>query len=303
MTVSGGNDPGTHTTLGDSTDLPCIICDYNLRGLDRAGRCPECGQAIEASYRQQLQQRQDPLSLAASRPRWRRSVAIGLWTVLASTYASCVWGVANLGYDLVGAMEQFLSQPAVAVPMTGLALLLFHSGMLATTAYRPLPRPWNMLRLGLRLLVLINLAAEGWMNYCTFASSFSWEHYQTARNATAIVGSVLTVSAWCYWSVVLREAASKAVILMRVNAVVVAATAVALPFVSVPVRPTMQVQIMGDTCVGALGAPTMLVRSLMFEPRVDQGVIVYLLAGMSMVVAMGLLIRMAVFVTRWKVYP
>jgi hypothetical protein len=29
-------------------DWPCRICAYNLRGLRRGGRCPECGTGVEA---------------------------------------------------------------------------------------------------------------------------------------------------------------------------------------------------------------------------------------------------------------
>jgi hypothetical protein len=28
-------------------DMACIVCEYNLRGLSRLGRCPECGTPIE----------------------------------------------------------------------------------------------------------------------------------------------------------------------------------------------------------------------------------------------------------------
>ena len=30
------------------SDWPCRICGYNLRGLHRGGRCPECGTGLEA---------------------------------------------------------------------------------------------------------------------------------------------------------------------------------------------------------------------------------------------------------------
>ncbi len=32
-------------------DVPCVKCDYNLRGLPGDGRCPECGEAVTSSLR------------------------------------------------------------------------------------------------------------------------------------------------------------------------------------------------------------------------------------------------------------
>jgi hypothetical protein len=40
----------TSTAPADDLDVRCLRCEYNLRGLDRAGNCPECGEPIEASW-------------------------------------------------------------------------------------------------------------------------------------------------------------------------------------------------------------------------------------------------------------
>lgn len=34
-----------------TTDIPCQNCQYNLRGLDKSGLCPECGSPIDVSVR------------------------------------------------------------------------------------------------------------------------------------------------------------------------------------------------------------------------------------------------------------
>jgi len=50
-------------------DVECIKCGYNLRGLNRSGRCPECGTEISPSMRGDL------LKFAA--PDWLRKVKLG----------------------------------------------------------------------------------------------------------------------------------------------------------------------------------------------------------------------------------
>lgn len=45
-------------------DLPCVQCGYNLRGLDPASRCPECGAAISRSRQGDLLRNANPAWLA-----------------------------------------------------------------------------------------------------------------------------------------------------------------------------------------------------------------------------------------------
>lgn len=61
-------------------DHPCGGCGYNLRGLDRTGGCPECGESIAQSLSNRL--------LAGADPAWVLRVYRGadliLWAVLAT---------------------------------------------------------------------------------------------------------------------------------------------------------------------------------------------------------------------------
>lgn len=52
-----------------AVDLPCRACDYNLRGLAPAGRCPECGRPIDQSLTPDL--------LRFADPAWLRRLARG----------------------------------------------------------------------------------------------------------------------------------------------------------------------------------------------------------------------------------
>lgn len=53
-----------------AVDLPCRHCDYNLRGLHREGRCPECGKDIAESLAPEL--------LRFAPPHYVRSVRDGV---------------------------------------------------------------------------------------------------------------------------------------------------------------------------------------------------------------------------------
>jgi len=53
MTASPAVPNSAEATPADAiaADVPCLACGYDLRGLDRTGRCPECGNAIDESLR------------------------------------------------------------------------------------------------------------------------------------------------------------------------------------------------------------------------------------------------------------
>jgi hypothetical protein len=70
------NPSGSIVTL----DTTCRRCGYNLRGLDEAGRCPECGTPIGLSTQGDLLRYADPL--------WLVRLRDGLWLMTAG--ALCV---------------------------------------------------------------------------------------------------------------------------------------------------------------------------------------------------------------------
>jgi hypothetical protein len=68
----------TSTSPADDLDVRCLRCEYNLRGLDRKGNCPECGQAIEPSWqRYELQRKQGWVPLRLASPTFLRRMGWG----------------------------------------------------------------------------------------------------------------------------------------------------------------------------------------------------------------------------------
>ncbi len=62
-----------------TTDVPCVQCGYNLRGLPEGGRCPECGTPIARSLRGNL--------LSTADPAWLERVYRGQAVVCAGCLA------------------------------------------------------------------------------------------------------------------------------------------------------------------------------------------------------------------------
>jgi hypothetical protein len=57
-------------------NLRCVKCKYNLRGMDRQGRCPECGESVSNSRRDKRLKRwkrrrhKRSIKLEAASKRW-----------------------------------------------------------------------------------------------------------------------------------------------------------------------------------------------------------------------------------------
>lgn len=103
-----------------TTDLPCNGCGYNLRGLKRGGRCPECGREIEHDrYAEDL--------LEAANRRWLVKIYIGSWLTLVATVLA--------GASIVAAT---ISVPLTFIVVFGAAMSAYGAGAwLMTTAEHP----------------------------------------------------------------------------------------------------------------------------------------------------------------------
>ncbi len=78
-----------------SFDLPCTLCQYNLRGLTLDGKCPECSQPVSDSYRAAMAE--DPESC------W--DVAVALKRQWVADAMSAAGYPADAGLFLIGALQ------------------------------------------------------------------------------------------------------------------------------------------------------------------------------------------------------
>ena len=167
--ASGGSDQGIREPAGhlDSAlrgRLPCVVCDYDLKGLSIRGVCPECGTAVRATILYTVDPRADEFqpivfprltstalvvwssaalvaTLMAWWPRVADWVAITSISRPASGWASWVmiWAAAISGIASLG-----LWRPTPATPFWKSAASLVASG-----AYVPLV--WVMYRLHMQV--------------------------------------------------------------------------------------------------------------------------------------------------------
>src|SRR5687768_5992755 len=68
----------------------CLRCEYDLRGLPRDARCPECGTPAEPSWQRAEAERAALPPLHLSSPSWLRTMAIACCLMIASALLTAV---------------------------------------------------------------------------------------------------------------------------------------------------------------------------------------------------------------------
>jgi hypothetical protein len=99
-----------------STDLGCVRCGYNLRGLSPDGACPECGAPIDQSLRGDL--------LEFSSPEYLASLHRGVVVVLAAIIAQILLGFAIFGVTVAGAGASVTALFSLAATAAAIALVV-----------------------------------------------------------------------------------------------------------------------------------------------------------------------------------
>ncbi|MFW6033361.1 MAG: hypothetical protein ACOCTI_08315, partial [Phycisphaeraceae bacterium] len=136
--------PTTPASAGLEADLHCLNCGYNLRGLDAAGLCPECGEPVADTLRGDW--------LIDAAPAWTSGLASGMGLLLV---AFALW----LG--MFGAFTGGVDVGSVVWPAgTLLASLVAGVGYWLLTAREPggRERPGMTLRQLARVLLMSHVA-------------------------------------------------------------------------------------------------------------------------------------------------
>lgn len=112
-TAAHGPRLDAHRRIDD--DVNCLSCGYNLRGLDREGRCPECGVAIGRSVHGNL--------LRYCDPGWVGRLSTGMnlivWGIIVGFLTNCVASnIESPAAIFVGLMPLMLYFAGIWMPTT-----------------------------------------------------------------------------------------------------------------------------------------------------------------------------------------
>ena len=120
----------TATTI--ASDIRCLQCQYNLRGLTEDGLCPECGHPIATSLLLYTPQIQEQYRKWLTRIR---SGALRLCIASAVGGAIPILGTFKNGRDMA---------TVIGLPCAGAAIFLLYSGTIRLSAAEPVGQPLGL---------------------------------------------------------------------------------------------------------------------------------------------------------------
>jgi len=184
LAEGGPGARGDAGTVGES--LPCARCSYDLRGLARAGRCPECGEPVRAALRAL-----HPAG-GGQTPTYEFARALRFngfsWYSTAVIFLPCPCSMLAWGFS--GASGYWLLGPQIVLLMLlsiGRLLTLIPMNAVGSTIRKGLPgHPWPLVAAsGFSVLAAVATLALGpgpallAFGFCILAEGLIWTVFVT----------------------------------------------------------------------------------------------------------------------------
>jgi hypothetical protein len=275
------------------TDLPCIGCGYNLRGLDLTGsRCPECATEISTSLAAaQARDAQGLTPLEHTHPTWLRRLRRGSTLLLAAIPLHILAVTATLSRHVLPTLCTAGFFASSAVTAVGLWLL--------SSPEPGVPdRPVRRLTLRLPYLGVIVQRVIGFVLITTGSYATATRLFWVDRVATSAV-------TWAGLTTLARLAARGHRPRLARTAIVLAwlippvTIAQGLFFEMAPVSPNGVWTVLPEPLTGELTAATLLPYSLWTWPRIEWSVAAWTVLSATAVAS--ILVQAAVWRTLGRV--
>ena len=165
-------------------NMPCVGCQYNLRGLSPRGTCPECGRPVEHAVRVARLGRRDP--------NYLRRIAFGMaWLTIGS---ACMLLLVICGYVWLFTRGAMRPINVIGIFLFGVGVVTCIIGFVHVTAPHLLDHerePWYCRRRVARFAMTVGFAMP-----VTCIAAVEFTHPQVWVTAWLICFVLLAIGAW-----------------------------------------------------------------------------------------------------------
>jgi hypothetical protein len=180
--------PAMQTEMLELPAVICARCEYDLRGLGREGRCPECGCEIETSWRRvEALQARGMLPLEFSSRRWLKWMALG---------CGCVMVAAGGTLADAACITNVVRAPWIDVPAGLVQMVFMVAGLWMLGSREPaMPTRLNRrpVRYGIRAAAILVVAVPMAAGIYPVSAAALMSFWKRVGVLQGIIGSAATV--------------------------------------------------------------------------------------------------------------